>query len=80
MRRSSETQIAGRGPVFLIPGDLFRSGAKFVNRRGARRLIQRACGYRHTFKNGIETLQNDELTGARPGGVVRGGVVKSGRR
>jgi N-acyl-D-aspartate/D-glutamate deacylase len=40
---------------------------------GGRRLIQRATGYRHTFKAGIETLQNDELTGARPGGVVRGG-------
>jgi N-acyl-D-aspartate/D-glutamate deacylase len=39
---------------------------------GGRRLIQRANGYRHTFKAGVETVQNDELTGARPGGVVRG--------
>ncbi|MBS0523913.1 MAG: amidohydrolase family protein [Proteobacteria bacterium] len=39
---------------------------------GGRRLIQRATGYRHTFKAGVETVQNDELTGARPGGVVRG--------
>jgi N-acyl-D-aspartate/D-glutamate deacylase len=38
---------------------------------GGRRLIQRATGYRHTFKNGIETVQNDELTGATPGGVIR---------
>jgi N-acyl-D-aspartate/D-glutamate deacylase len=44
---------------------------------GGRRLIQRASGYRHTFKNGTETLQNDELTGARPGGVVRGGAGRS---
>jgi N-acyl-D-aspartate/D-glutamate deacylase len=39
---------------------------------GGRRLIQRAHGYHHTFKAGVETVQNDELTGARPGGVVRG--------
>jgi N-acyl-D-aspartate/D-glutamate deacylase len=39
---------------------------------GGRRLIQRAVGYRHTFKNGVETLSNDELTGATPGGVIRG--------
>src|SRR6185437_3295773 len=39
---------------------------------GGRRLIQRAKGYHHTFKAGVETVQNDELTGARPGGVVRG--------
>jgi N-acyl-D-aspartate/D-glutamate deacylase len=39
---------------------------------GGRRLIQRATGYHHTFKAGVETVQNDELTGARPGGVVRG--------
>jgi N-acyl-D-aspartate/D-glutamate deacylase len=44
---------------------------------GGRRLIQRATGYHHTFKAGVETVQNDELTGARPGGVVRGGVVRA---
>jgi N-acyl-D-aspartate/D-glutamate deacylase len=39
---------------------------------GGRRLIQRATGYRHTFNAGVETLRDDELTGATPGGVVRG--------
>ncbi|WP_416897059.1 MAG: N-acyl-D-amino-acid deacylase family protein [Minwuia sp.] len=39
---------------------------------GGRRLIQRASGYRHTFKAGIETISADELTGARPGGLIRG--------
>ena len=39
---------------------------------GGRRLIQRASGYRHTFNAGVETLQNDELTGERPGRLVRG--------
>ena len=39
---------------------------------GGRRLIQRASGYRHTFNAGVETLRNDELTGERPGRVVRG--------
>ena len=38
---------------------------------GGRRLIQRACGYRHTFVAGVETVQNDELTGERPGQLVR---------
>jgi len=39
---------------------------------GGRRLIQRATGYRHTFNAGVETVHNDELTGATPGGAVRG--------
>ncbi len=38
---------------------------------GGRRLIQRARGYRHTFVSGVETLVNDELTGALPGRLVR---------
>jgi N-acyl-D-aspartate/D-glutamate deacylase len=39
---------------------------------GGRRLIQRASGYRHTFNAGVETVQNDELTGDLPGKLVRG--------
>jgi N-acyl-D-aspartate/D-glutamate deacylase len=39
---------------------------------GARRLVQRATGYRATVKSGEVTLENDELTGERPGGVIRG--------
>jgi N-acyl-D-aspartate/D-glutamate deacylase len=39
---------------------------------GGRRLIQRAQGYRHTFNAGVETVHDDELTGERPGRLVRG--------
>jgi N-acyl-D-aspartate/D-glutamate deacylase len=39
---------------------------------GGRRLIQRASGYRHTLNAGVETVHNDELTGERPGKLVRG--------
>ena len=39
---------------------------------GGRRLIQRAVGYRHTFVSGVETIHADELTGERPGRLVRG--------
>jgi N-acyl-D-aspartate/D-glutamate deacylase len=39
---------------------------------GGRRIIQRARGYRHTFVAGTEVSQNGELTGARPGGLIRG--------
>jgi N-acyl-D-aspartate/D-glutamate deacylase len=39
---------------------------------GGRRLIQRAAGYRHTFVSGVETIREDELTGERPGRLVRG--------
>jgi len=39
---------------------------------GARRLVQRARGYRATVKRGMVTLENDELTGDRPGRVIRG--------
>ncbi len=40
---------------------------------GGRRLIQRADGYRHTFVAGVETLRDDELTGAKPGRLLRAG-------
>ena len=39
---------------------------------GARRLVQRADGYLATVKRGVVTVEDDELTGARPGGVIRG--------
>ena len=39
---------------------------------GGRRLLQRACGYRHTFVAGTEVLRDDELTGQTPGRLVRG--------
>ena len=47
---------------------------------GGRRLIQRASGYRHTFNAGVETVQNDELTGERPGRLVRGAQVAGSDR
>jgi N-acyl-D-aspartate/D-glutamate deacylase len=39
---------------------------------GARRLVQRARGYVATIKSGVVTVDHDELTGARPGALVRG--------
>jgi len=39
---------------------------------GAPRLVQRAQGYRHTFVAGVETVADDEFTGALPGRLVRG--------
>ena len=39
---------------------------------GARRLVQRADGYVATVKHGVVTVEHDELTGERPGRVVRG--------
>jgi N-acyl-D-aspartate/D-glutamate deacylase len=38
---------------------------------GGRRFLQTATGYRHTFVAGIETLCNDQPTGALPGRLVR---------
>ncbi len=38
----------------------------------ARRLIQRADGYKSTFVAGVETMRDGEETGARPGKLVRG--------
>ena len=39
---------------------------------GGKRFLQGVQGYRHTFVSGVETVQNDELTGERPGRLVRG--------
>ena len=38
---------------------------------GGKRIMQKARGYRHTFVAGVETLANDEPTGAMPGRLVR---------
>jgi N-acyl-D-aspartate/D-glutamate deacylase len=38
---------------------------------GGRRLVQRAEGYRHTFVAGIETVRDDQHTGALPGRLLR---------
>ena len=46
-----------------IVGDLPAGGA---------RLLQRAYGYRHTFKSGVETFADGEHTGERPGRLLRG--------
>jgi len=39
---------------------------------GGKRLMQRAQGYRHTFVAGVETVRDDEHTGALPGRLIRG--------
>jgi N-acyl-D-aspartate/D-glutamate deacylase len=39
---------------------------------GGKRLVQRADGYVATIKTGVVTVEHDELTGARPGRLVRG--------
>ena len=40
---------------------------------GGRRLLQKAHGYEATICSGQIVLRHDELTGARPGRLVRGG-------
>jgi N-acyl-D-amino-acid deacylase len=37
-----------------------------------RRLVQHAKGYEATFVNGVQTVSNDEFTGALPGKLLRG--------
>jgi N-acyl-D-amino-acid deacylase len=37
-----------------------------------RRLVQRAKGYRATFVSGVQTVADDEMTGALPGRLIRG--------
>ena len=39
---------------------------------GARRLIQRADGWKATFVAGQQTMEDGEATGAMPGRLVRG--------
>lgn len=39
---------------------------------GGRRFLQNARGYRATFVNGVAIAEHDQLTGAKPGRVVRG--------
>ncbi|MEO5723525.1 MAG: amidohydrolase family protein, partial [Ilumatobacteraceae bacterium] len=40
-----------------------------------RRLVQRASGYSATFLAGVQTVADDEFTGALPGRLVRAGVA-----
>ncbi len=43
---------------------------------GGRRLVQRVDGYRATIVAGEVTFEHGEPTGARPGGLVRGGAAR----
>lgn len=45
---------------------------------GGRRLVQRARGYTATVAAGEVVLEHDELTGARPGRLVRGAQAPAG--
>jgi N-acyl-D-aspartate/D-glutamate deacylase len=38
---------------------------------GARRLIQKAKGFRYTLVNGVVTFEEDRCTGALPGKLLR---------
>jgi N-acyl-D-amino-acid deacylase len=40
---------------------------------GARRLVQRGCGYLHTIVSGEVIVEDDDFTGALPGRLMRGG-------
>jgi N-acyl-D-aspartate/D-glutamate deacylase len=40
---------------------------------GGKRLLQRSFGYRHTIVSGAEVSADGELTGSRPGVLLRGG-------
>jgi N-acyl-D-aspartate/D-glutamate deacylase len=39
---------------------------------GGSRFMQKACGYDYTIVNGEVTIKNGEMTGARPGKLIRG--------
>jgi N-acyl-D-aspartate/D-glutamate deacylase len=39
---------------------------------GGKRLLQKADGYVMTLKSGVVTFRDGEMTGALPGGLVRG--------
>ncbi|MDH3713914.1 MAG: amidohydrolase family protein [Gammaproteobacteria bacterium] len=45
---------------------------------GGRRILQRAKGYLNTFVAGVEVTADDEDTGARPGGLLRGAQLFGG--
>jgi N-acyl-D-aspartate/D-glutamate deacylase len=45
---------------------------------GGKRLVQRSVGYRHTIVSGVEVSADGELTGERPGVLLRGGQPQPG--
>jgi N-acyl-D-aspartate/D-glutamate deacylase len=69
-----------KADVNLIDFDALRLHAPemvFDLPAGGRRLIQRVDGYRATIVSGEVTFENGEPTGARPGGLIRGGRERS---
>ena len=64
-----------RADVNVIDYDRLRFGSArmaYDLPGGAPRLVQKAHGYRHTFVAGVETVTDDEFTGALPGRLLRG--------
>jgi len=69
-------EVGKKGDVNVIDLDALRLHAPEMVHdlpAGGRRLIQRVDGYRATVVSGEVTFENGEPTGARPGGLVRGG-------
>ena len=68
--------VAGRrADLNLIDYDALRFGPPrmaFDLPAEGRRLVQRAHGYRATFVAGVQTVADDEFTGALPGRLIRG--------
>ena len=73
--REGHVGVTAKDNRLFVEAVLFRYRAGIPWRdlpAGGRRLIQRADGYRHTFVAGVETMRAGELTGERPGRLVRG--------
>jgi N-acyl-D-aspartate/D-glutamate deacylase len=64
-----------RADLNVIDFDALRFGLPrmaFDLPAGGRRLVQRASGYAATVVAGVQTVADDEPTGARPGRLIRG--------
>ena len=63
-----------RGTVIaLLRWLAFARVARLPLPAAGRRLVQRATGYRATFVAGVQTVADDEFTGALPGRLLRAG-------
>lgn len=74
IRDRGSVRAGYRADLCVIDLDRLTVGAAQVRTdlpAGATRIVQRAIGYRAVLVNGMVVLRDDELTGARPGELIR---------
>jgi N-acyl-D-aspartate/D-glutamate deacylase len=71
----AEIKVGMRADINIIDYENLGFGKPYLLKdlpAGGSRIMQDACGYLATFVNGVQVIDRDQITGNKPGKVIRG--------